>query len=870
MRLWALAALAAVPLMAAEQEEFFESKIRPIFATKCYSCHTDAASGGLRLDSRTDVLAGGNRGPAIDPGNVRDSLLLQAVSKRHLSLRMPPSGELEAHEIEALETWVRDGAVWPETPREFFLTKIQPVLEKQCQGCHTTTPQGGLRLDSREALLVGGKSGPAVVPGDADNSLLVQAIRYDHAKLKMPPGEALPPETVAHFEQWIAAGVEWVDVEKAPVYEITEEQRSHWAYQPVKRHEPPTISAAEWGKNPIDRFILARLTDKGLTPGEQAGKRTLIRRATYDLTGLPPTIAETDAFLADNSPEAFEHVVERLLASRHYGERWGRHWLDLVRYSDTAGDAADFPVPEAYKYRNYVIDSFNSDKPYDVFVREQIAGDLLPYENDDQRWEQTIATGYVAIARRIGVSPQNLTHIRVEDTINNVSKTFLGLSVGCARCYDHKFDAIPTADYYALYGIFDSTVYPHAGAEHKPWRDDFVYRSDKADEILAPYRKELEDWNERERATFRLYQEFNNKKVTRHTREEIWQRIHEVRDERARYAETFPEMEIAYAVQEGEPRDAKIHKMGDPKMPGGQVRRGFLQILGGEKLPEDYEGSGRLALAEWITDPGNPMTARVMVNRLWHYHFGKGLVSTTSDFGIRGNAPTHPELLDFLASEFTDGGWSIKDMHRMLMLSETYQLSSADVAANSAVDPANELLWRANRQRLDAEQIRDSVLAFSGDLDPTPGGQHPMPHHLTYFYRQHEPFQEVYESNRRTVYSMQQRIQKNPYLDLFDGSDGNIQLSERRSTTTTLQALYLMNSKFLHEQASAVAERAMAQGDKTSARVDWAYQTVFGREPTGEELSRGETFIAEAGGGQMAWAGYLRGMLSSNEFFFVD
>ena len=856
--------------MANEQEEFFESKIRPIFAAKCYACHTDVQSGGLRLDSRTDVLAGGNRGAAVKPGNIRDSLLLQAVSKRHISLRMPPNGELEAHEIEALETWVRDGAVWPETPREFFLTKIQPVLEKKCQACHTSSPQGGLRLDSREVLLSGGKSGPAVVPGDAQNSLLLQAIRYEHAKLKMPPGEALPAETVAHFEQWITDGAAWVDVEKAPVYEITEEQKSHWAYQPVERAEPPTVSLSGWDKNAIDRFILAKLTDKGLAPAAQADKRTLIRRATYDLTGLPPTIEETNAFLADGSAAAFERVVERLLASRQYGERWGRHWLDLVRYSDTAGDAGDFPVPEAYKYRNYVIDSFNSDKPYDVFVREQIAGDLLPYDNDDQRWEQTIATGYVAIARRIGVSPQNLTHIRAEDTINNFSKTFLGLSVGCARCHDHKFDAIPTADYYALYGIFDSTVYPHPGAEHKPWRDDFVYRDDKADEILAPYRAELEEWNERERAKFRLYQEFNAKKVTRHTRAEIWQQINDVREARAEYAETFPEMEIAYAVEEGEPRDAKIQKMGDPKSPGATVRRGFLQILGGEKLPEDYEGSGRLALAEWMTDPKNPMTARVLVNRLWHYHFGKGLVSTTSDFGIRGTPPTHPALLDFLASELVDRGWSIKAMHRLLMLSKTYQLSSADIEANSAADPTNELLWRANRRRLDAEQIRDSVLAFSGDLDLTPGSRHPMPHHLTYFYRQHEPFQEVYESNRRTVYSMQQRIQKNPYLDLFDGSDGNIQLSERRSTTTTLQALYLMNSKFLHAQASAVAERAMARGNDAPARVDWAYQTVFGRKPTAEEAARAGRFLSEAGGGQAAWAGYLRGMLSSNEFFFVD
>ena len=864
-----LLVLIATPAFASEQEEFFESKVRPLLAAKCFACHTDSASGGLRLDSRSSLMAGGNRGPAVKPGDPTNSLLIQSVARRHIEVRMPPTSPLEHHEIEALETWVSDGAYWPETPREHFLTKVQPVLEKKCLGCHSSSPQGGLRLDSRQAVLKGGKSGPAAVAGDPENSLLLEALRYRHETFKMPPGAALPAKTVAHFEQWIEDGLVWAEVEKAPIYEITEEQRRHWAYQPVSDSPAPRIEGAT---NPVDAFILAKLSEKGLKPGEKADKRTLIRRATYDLSGLPPTIEETEAFLSDDSPDAFEKVVDRLLSSRHYGERWGRHWLDLVRYADTAGDAADYPVPEAYQYRNYVIDSFNADKPYDQFVREQIAGDLLPYEDDDQRWEQTIATGYIAISRRIGVSPQNLTHIRIEDTLNNLGKTFLGMSVGCARCHDHKFDPIPTEDYYSLYGIFDSSIYPHAGAEHKPWRQDFVYRVGKAksDEVLADHRARLQEWNDKERAVFREYQEFNRQKVTKHTREEVWQKILDARAEHAKVAKTFPPMEIAYAIQEGDPHDAKIQKMGDPKKPGAEVRRGFLQILGGQKLPDDYQGSGRLALASWIADADNPLTARVMANRLWHYHFGKGLVKSTNDFGRRGAPPTHPELLDFLAKDLIDGGWLFKRMHRMLMLSDTYQRASADVAESSAVDPTNDLVWRANRRRLDAEQIRDSILLFSSDLDLTPGGRHPMPHHLTYFYRQHEPFQEVYPTNRRTVYVMQQRIQKNPYLDLFDGPDGNIELGERRSTTTTLQALFLMNSKFLHEHSLAFAERAVARPGDDPGRVDWTYRTVFGRPPTAEEVERAERFLTEAGRGQAAWAGYLRGMLSSNEFFFVD
>ena len=885
----AIGALGVSSASAADAIEFFESKIRPLLATKCYTCHTDAKSGGLRIDSRWTLLRGGNSGAAIEPGNPEESLLIQAVSHTHERLRMPPTGQLEPHEIEDLKQWIRTGANWPDEKQKFFVRSIYPLLQEKCLACHQEDPQGKLRLDSREAVLLGGAHGPAVVSGNTEESLLMRTLRHDHERIKMPPAGKLPDEEIALFEQWVRDGAVWGEtgVEKLEPYEISEDHKNHWSFQPVARPPVPAVSDARFKANPVDRFIFAKLAEKGLKPAPAADKLTLLRRATYDLTGLPPSLEEIDAFLADDSPGAYEKVIERLLATRQYGERWGRHWLDLVRYADTAGDSGDFPIPEAYRYRDYVIDSFNKDKPYDQFVREQLAGDLLPYSNDDQHWEQTLGTGYIAISRRIGVRPETLGHIRIEDTLNNFGKTFLGLTVGCARCHNHKFDPIPTADYYSLYGIFDSSVYPFPGSEHKPHRKDFVYRvgPEKAAEVLKANLAELAVWNKKERDKFKEYQSFQDRKIADPTRTRIivWDELLKLRAERAAIAANFPPMEIGYAIAEANyPHDVRIQKAGDPKALGAEVRRGFLQILGGQKVPEDATGSGRRELADWMADPKNPLTARVMVNRIWHYHFGRGIVATTSDFGVRGSARSHPELLDYLASYFVDAGWSIKDMHRLIMLSATYRLGGSEIAANIEIDPTNEFLWRANRRRLDAESLRDSIMLLSGDLDLTPGGRHPMPHHLTYFYRQHEPFNEFYESNRRTIYTMQQRFEKNAYLDLFDGPDGNIQLGERKSSVTSLQALFMMNSEFFHTQSEAIAERVSVAGSSTDERIEHAYRMILGRRPRTEEVAKGEQFLAsmrESLGStdcagtrceQSAWAGYLRAILAGNEFMFVD
>jgi hypothetical protein len=607
---------------------------------------------------------------------------------------------------------------------------------------------------------------------------------------------------------------------------------------------------------PIDRFVLARLEAKGLAPVGSADKRTLIRRATFDLTGLPPTPEEIDAFLADSSPDAFARVVDRLLASRHYGERWGRYWLDIVRYADTAGETADFPVPDAYRYRNYVIDAFNADKPYDQFLREQIAGDLLARDSPREKYaERVIATGYLASARRFGFDPQNYHHLTIEDTIDTLGKSVLGLTIACARCHDHKFDPVGREDYYALYGIFDSTRYPFPGSEENKRSKDFM-------PLLPP--AEVDALLKRPGVS----------------------------------PKTPPAIERAYAVTEGKPHNARIHKRGDPTNLGPEVPRRFVQILGGQMLPPGTSGSGRLQLAEWLASRDNPLTARVLVNRLWQHHFGEGLVRTPGNFGKQGRPPTHPELLDYLAARFVapsplplspagergrgEGGWSIKAMHRQILLSRTYQLASAGDAKAQTADPGNEWLWHFARRRLDAEAIRDTLLAVGGTLDRTPGGPHPFPPENTWGFTQHTPFQAVYPTNRRSVYLMTQRLRRHPFLALFDGPDPSSSTAQRSVTTVPTQALFFINNPFVHEQALAFADRLLRGPGDDRGRIDLAHRLALGRPATAAETQAGEAFLRQyaqelkAAGtppdqcGRLAWAGYARVLFGSNEFIYVD
>ncbi len=847
---------------------------------------------------------------------------------------------------------------------EFFEKRIRPALAENCYACHSEKskkPQGGLLLDSIEAMLKGGVSGrPAIVPGDPEKSLLIRAIRHSDAKLQMPVGGKLSDQAIRDFEAWVKMGAPAprgasTVASNQPAYNF-DEAKKFWSFQPVKDHRPPKVKNAAWVKSPIDRFILAKLEEKGLKPVVDANKRALIRRATFDLTGLPPTPEEVETFLKDTSPNAFEKVVDRLLGSQAYGEKWGRHWLDVVRYADTAGDNSDYPVTAAYRYRNYVIESFNKDKPYDRFIREQIAGDILSglgaehssprvegeahegagdgvevsgakktsaAEIEKSRQEKIIATGYLAISRRFGSRNKEM-NLTIDDTIDNLGKAFLGLSVSCARCHDHKFDPIPQRDYYALYGVFNSIRYSFPGAEIYPRpaemvalvggkeAENFYRRQKELSEIddaierlkgergVAARNKKLKEEaaakaeapaaagkeakpseakrnNETAGAEEKTGAQnrdeslpadydrdlANNRKAqaSRRMPDEVeaeWTRVHTRQSQlHARYI-NIPR---AYAVVEGLPANARVHRKGDQKSLGDEVPRGFLTILGGQQVPKGYRGSGREFLADWVADAKNPLTARVMVNRIWAYHFGKGIVQTPNDFGARGFAPTHPELLDWLASRFIEGGWSIKKMHRMIMLSHAYRIASGEsvpravasgssvIAANSTIDVNNDYLWRFNRRRLEAEEIRDSVLAVSGALDRTMGGEHPFPPEPTWRFSQHEQFFAVYDTNRRSVYLMQQRLKKHPFFEVFDGADTNATTDNRAQSVTPVQALFLMNSPFMHEQS-----------DRFAVRVGMAYDTLRAadrlRLPAGLRArgqtrrgSRGaELFAADASG----------------------
>jgi len=783
----------------------------------------------------------------------------------------------------------------PPSQVEFFEVKIRPLLATHCFRCHGAEKQkGGLRVDSATALRQGGDSGPAILPGKPKESLLLRAV--NHEGPKMPPKSKLKAEEVAALSQWIKQGASWPATVPTRTVERDWEQarQNHWAFRPVVDPPLPAVRDKDWPRNSLDHFVLARIEQHGLHPVEPADRHSLIRRATYDLTGLPPTPEEIDAFLADESRDAFVKVVDRLLASPAYGERWGRHWLDLVRYADTAGDNSDYPVPQLYKYRDWVIRAFNRDKPYDQFLREQLAGDLMPASDAQDRRDKILSTGYLANAHRFGSyeDARYPWYLTIEDTIDNLGRTVLGLTINCSRCHDHKFDPITQEDYYALYGFFQSTRYPWAGTELDKVPKNLVPLAspEEQDRVRAERKKRLAHQDaeikrlEGEQAIASKARDAQAKKRA----EGLTKAVREAKKVRDRLAKEPLPVELAYAVAEGENKgrhkvgSARVQIKGDPERLGKEVPRRFPLLLGGQSLPHEVKGSGRLELARWLTDPANPLTARVMVNRVWQYHFGKGLVQTPNDFGKQGRPPTHPQLLDYLARRFIAGGWSVKAMHRLIMLSRSYQMSSRDDAANARLDVNNDFLWRFSRRRLDAESIRDTLLVVSGGLDRTPAGPHPFPAVPTWNFTQHNPFKAVYDSDRRSVYLMTQRIQRHPFLALFDGADTNANVAVRATSTTPLQALYLMNDPFVHTQARKFAARLRAERPKDAGRIDRAYRLAFGRLPSDAERSEALAFLdrvrarLQAAGvsppqqNARIWESFARGLFLSNEFVYVN
>ena len=776
---------------------------------------------------------------------------------------------------------------------ELFDKEIRPVLAERCDECHSANAKkitGGLLLDSRAGLRKGGDSGVVIVPGKPEESLLIKAIRYHDEDLQMPPKNRLSEDEIGTFVQWVKLGApDPRDGKAIPSQTRLAEARKFWSFQPVRRPALPVIKDKQWPQTPIDHFILSELEKRQLKPMSLADRRTLIRRATYDVIGLPPAPHEIDEFVNDPAPlqQAFAKVVDRLLSSSHYGERWGRHWMDVVRYADTAGDNSDYPVPELYRYRNYIIESFNADKPYDQFAREQIAGDLLPARNQAQKNEHIIATGYIALSRRFGSIIQGYPqHLTIEDTIENLGRAFLGLSISCARCHDHKFDAISKEDYYGLYGIFQSTRYPFPGIELDKKPRDFVplIEEEKYEALIEPYKKAVTEAD----AQVKELKEQKKAADKAGEKERVAQLEKEIKEATARRDQVKePKFERAYAVADAKPVDAKIHQRGDPKSPGAEVPRRFLDVLGGQSLSDDEaKSSGRKQLAEWIVDPKNPLTARVMVNRIWHYHFGSGLVETPNDFGVRGQPPSHSALLDWLASEFVAGGWSIKKVHRAVMLSRVYQLASSDDEQNLKRDPGNQFHWRFNRRRLDAEQFRDSVMLLAGTLDTCPmQSPHPFPPTEKWEFTQHHPFNGVYPTTRRSVYMMSKRLTALPYLQTFDGADPNASTPRRDASVTTVQALYLLNNEFVQEQAAKFAERLLAERPDDRSRIDRAFNLVLGRMPTPSERERSLQFLEQARQklqpakaddpdsfrrGASVWTSFAAVMFRINEFLYID
>lgn len=772
----------------------------------------------------------------------------------------------------------------------FFEQKIRPLLSAHCYECHSVDSKklgGNLLLDSRAGLLKGGDTEPPVIPGDLDGSLLITAVRHTDPSLKMPPKQKLSAVEIADLEAWVKLGMpdprteNTVAIVKSKYAIDWNKAREFWSFRPVTSPPPPAVHNGSWPVNDLDRFILARLEQEGLQPVDSAERPALIRRATYDLIGLPPTPDEIDAFVNDSSPNAFANVVDRLLASPRYGERWGRYWLDVVRYADTAGDNSDFPIPQMYRYRNWVIAAFNRDLPYDQFVREQLAGDLIATENKADANERIIATGYIANARRFGSTVDDYPHhLTVEDTLDNVGRAFLGLTVNCARCHDHKFDPITTDDYYGLYGIFRSTRYPWPGIELEQKQRDLVPLVPAA-EVEAALKAQREKQEQLTAEVRRLEQERDKAKDDE--RKKLDKQVQEARKASETFSREPLPIDQAYAVADATKiEDAFVHQKGEPTKTGPLVHRRFLTILGGAELPADDRSSGRLRLANWIVDAQNPLTARVMVNRIWLYHFGKGLVPTPNDFGRQGKVPSHPELLDWLASRFVESGWSIKSLHRVIMLSRTYQMASLAPAASLERDPGNTFYSHFTVRRLDAEAIRDTLLVLGGNLDLLVGGPHPFPPQTEWKFTQHNPFKAVYETNHRSVYLMTQRIQRHPYLAIFDGPDSAVSTPQRVTSTTPLQALYLLNDPFVHQQAQRFTEWILAASNEDAARTDLAYRRIFGRPPDSDERAAGLEFLKQTrealsadgiASDQLdvqAWQAFTRAMFRFNEFVYVD
>ena len=794
----------------------------------------------------------------------------------------------------------------------FFEQSVRPLLADKCYSCHGPTKQkGGLRLDSLEAILKGGESGPALVPGKPDESLLVEAVKY--AGPEMPPTGKLPDERIAELSRWVSHGAAWPrSAGHATVDAIAAKSSPSraepplWSLKPMANPDPPPIltpDGAAWARNPIDAFILKGLHEHGLTPAPEADRATLIRRLAFDLTGLPPTANEIEAFLADPAPDAYDRLVDRLLASPRYGERWGRHWLDLVRYAESDGFRQDAYRPRAWRYRDYVVRSFNIDKPYDRFVTEQIAGDELDPDDPELR----VAVGY----SRLGAYEYNQRDARgqwaeiLNDVTDVTGEAFMGLSVGCARCHDHKFDPILQKDYYRLQAFF-TPMLPRddlSDLAGRAWRDYEIKRGAwerAAREVLAEIARLEKPYRDRAAATAmakfqpeiqailgkpdsarsplerqvgalayrQIAYEFDHIQGALKPADKARRQALEAtlgRFQRLKPAEPEPILTVT-----------DVGPVSPPTViPGGRGRQvvepGYLTILdpGPARVVASREGSTgrRPALAKWLCEPENPLTTRVIVNRAWQYHLGRGLVGTASDFGRLGETPSHPELLDWLARRFLKDGRRMKSLHRLIVTSAAYRQASirgeSETPLALRIDPENRLLWKHGVTRLDAEEIRDAMLFTCGELENRMGGP------------------SVPASQpRRSIDTQVVRNAQDPLLDAFDAPNGNVTAARRDSTTTPTQALLLLNGSWSLQRAGVLARRIEQAASANREVAALAYRLILGRHPEPDEQERVLRFLAHPRDGSVPTGGQAANrqalidlchvLLNSNEFVYVD
>jgi hypothetical protein len=783
---------------------------------------------------------------------------------------------------------------------QFFEQKIRPILVQHCYQCHSAQAKkvrGGLLLDTRAGLLKGGDSGPALVPGKPDESLLLKALR--HEELAMPPKEKLSDAILSDFQRWIASGAPDPREEKAVLApRLSKTQEDFWAFRPPRSHAPPPVRDTSWARTRWDQHLLAALEARGLHPAADVSPATLLRRLTLDLTGLPPTPEELDAFVRDPRPDALTRVVDRLLASPAFGERWGRHWLDVARYADSSGKGDNLTYQEAWRYRDYVIASFNTDKPFDRFLREQLAGDLLPAATPAMRDEHLTATGFLVLGPKALADRDVLRRKMdvIDDQIDTIGRAFLGLSLGCARCHDHKFDPVPTTDYYALAGILASTRTldgtklnnPHVtgwmqrplgpeGDRRLAARRDFEKKLDEVGCAMTKIRAELA--GDTSSTVQGLSSNLSPMEAPRMAAAR--QRMETLAAEEKRLRAALPPAPpLVMAVSdEASPADLHVNVRGNPHTLGPLVPRGFLGLGSTSPRPRvPADRSGRLELASWLTEPRNPLVARVIVNRVWQHLFGEGLLATVDNFGLQGERPSHPELLDDLAVQLVQDGWSIKHLIRSLVLSRAYGMAVEENARAEKIGPENRLLWRARRRRLEAEVIRDSILAVAGRLDRTMGGSTVAG--LGEQAVSNNNAQNDLDTEKRRCRSIYLPVIRNhlpAIFDVFDFADPDATTGRRDATTVASQALYLMNSPFVHENAQAVADRLLALPE--ADRLSTLYRRALSRLPSAREGERVRTFLREAqkeagaNSGdweRSAWESICQAVFGSTEFRFVE